>query len=103
MTPIWAISNSSFHNGMNTLNECLIKGPNTLADLYENLIKFRGYKQGVQLHQEHLGGEKCPEALVPQIRVRALAAVWLQHCPVWGLTGSSYNEPSSEEGSRDCT
>ena len=47
MTPIWAISNSSFHNGMNTLNKCLIKGPNTLADLYENLIKFRGYEQGV--------------------------------------------------------
>ena len=32
---------------MNTLNKCLIKGPNTLADLYENLIKFRGYEQGI--------------------------------------------------------
>ena len=29
------------------LNECVVKGLNTLVDLYKNLIKFRGYKQGV--------------------------------------------------------
>ena len=29
------------------MNESLMKGPNTLADLYKNLIKFRGYKQGI--------------------------------------------------------
>ena len=45
--PVRVMSNSSFCNGMTTLNECLVKGPNTLADLYENLIKFRGYKQGI--------------------------------------------------------
>ena len=41
MTPVRVMSHSSFHNGMTTLNECLIKGPNTLADMYENHIKFR--------------------------------------------------------------
>ena len=46
MTPVRVVSNS-FHNGTTTLNECLVKGPNTLADLYKNLIKFRGYEQGV--------------------------------------------------------
>ena len=46
-TPVRVISNSSFRNGTTTLKECLIKGPNTLVDLYENLIKFRGYQQGV--------------------------------------------------------
>ena len=43
-TPVRVISNSSFHNRTTTLNKCLIKGPNTLVDLYKNLIKFRGYE-----------------------------------------------------------
>ena len=25
-----------------------------------------------------------------------MSAVWLQQCPVWGLTGSSYNERAAE-------
>ena len=47
MTPVRVAFNSSFHNRTTTLNKCLIKGPNTIADLCENLTKFRGYKQGV--------------------------------------------------------
>ena len=46
-TPVRAVSNSSFWNENTTLNECLVKGSNTLVDIYKNLIKFKGYKQGL--------------------------------------------------------
>ena len=39
-TPVRLVSNSSFPNGDTTFNDCLVQGPNTLADIYENLIKF---------------------------------------------------------------
>ena len=47
MTLVRLVSNSSFQNGKTSLNTCLAKGPNTLNDLYDNLIKFRGYKVAV--------------------------------------------------------
>ena len=43
-TPVCLVSNSSFHNGNTSLNECLVKGPNTLADIFINLVKFCAYK-----------------------------------------------------------
>ena len=43
-TPIHLVSNSSFKNGNTTLNELLVKGPNTLNCLFSNLIKFRNYE-----------------------------------------------------------
>ena len=43
-TPIRLVSNSSFRNGSTNLNDTLVKGPNTLADLFSNLIKFRSYQ-----------------------------------------------------------
>ena len=41
------VSNSSFRNGKTNLNDLTIKGPNTLADLFGNLLKFRGYEVGL--------------------------------------------------------
>ena len=46
-TPVRLVSNSSFANGSTSLNNCLAKGPNTLSDLFENLVKFRGYEIGL--------------------------------------------------------
>ena len=43
-TPIRLVSNSSFKNGTTNLNDLTVKGPNTLADIYENLFKFRSYQ-----------------------------------------------------------
>ena len=43
-TPVRLVSNSSFKNGSTNLNEITVKGPNTLADIYNNLFKFRSYQ-----------------------------------------------------------
>ena len=43
-TPIRLVSNSSFKNRTTNLNDLTVKGPNTLADIYENLFKFRSYQ-----------------------------------------------------------
>ena len=42
-TPVRLVSNSSFRNGSTNLNDITVKGPNTLADVYDNLFKFRSY------------------------------------------------------------
>ena len=36
--------NSSFKNGSTNLNDLTVKGPNTLADIYYNIFKFRSYQ-----------------------------------------------------------
>ena len=38
------VSNSSFKNRTTNLNNLTVKGPNTLADIFENLFKFRSYQ-----------------------------------------------------------
>ena len=43
-TPIRLVSNSSFKNGTTNLNDLTVEGLNTLADIYENLFKFRSYQ-----------------------------------------------------------
>merc|ERR1712030_80592 len=43
-TPVRLVSNSSFKNGTTNLNDISVKGPNTLADIYNNLFKFRSYE-----------------------------------------------------------
>ena len=43
-TPVRLVSNSSFRNGSTNLNDITVKGPNTLADVYDNLFKFRSYQ-----------------------------------------------------------
>ena len=43
-TPVRLVSNSSFRNGATNLNDLMVKGPNSLADLYSNLLKFRSYQ-----------------------------------------------------------
>ena len=43
-TPVRLVSNSSFTNGSTTLNNLLVKGPNTLNCLFTNLVRFRGYE-----------------------------------------------------------
>ena len=43
-TPICLVSNSSFKNGNTNLNDICVKGPNTLADIFENILKFRSYQ-----------------------------------------------------------
>ena len=42
--PARLVSNSSFTNGSTTLNDLLVKGPNTLNCLFTNLVRFRGYE-----------------------------------------------------------
>ena len=44
LTPVRLVSNSSFRNGSTNLNDVTVKGPNTLADLFNNLFKFRSYQ-----------------------------------------------------------
>ena len=43
-TPVRLVSNSSFRNGSTNLNDITVKVPNTLADMYDNLFKFRSYE-----------------------------------------------------------
>ena len=43
-TPICLVSNSSFKNGNTNLNDICVKGPNTLADIFENLLMFCSYQ-----------------------------------------------------------
>ena len=43
-TPVRLVSNSLFRNGSTNLNDITVKGPNTLADIYNNLFKFRSYQ-----------------------------------------------------------
>ena len=37
-TPVRLVSNSSFRNDSTNLNDITVKGPNTLADVYDNLF-----------------------------------------------------------------
>ena len=48
-TPVRLVSNSYFKNGSTNLNEIIVKGPNTLADIFNNLFKFRSYKSLLSL------------------------------------------------------
>ena len=43
-TPVRLVSNSLYKNGETSLNELIAKGPNTRADIFDNLIKFRSYE-----------------------------------------------------------
>merc|ERR1712240_322857 len=43
-TPICLVSNSSFKNGKTNLNDICVKVPNTLADIFENILRFRSYQ-----------------------------------------------------------
>ena len=43
-TPVCLVSNSSFKNGSTNLNDITIKGPNKLADIYNNMFEFRSYQ-----------------------------------------------------------
>ena len=43
-TLVRIVSNSSFPNGRTTLDECLVKGPNTLNCLFSNLVRFHSYE-----------------------------------------------------------
>ena len=46
-TPVRLVSDSSFKNGNISLNDCLVKGPNTLNDINNNFVKFRSYQVGL--------------------------------------------------------
>ena len=46
-TPVCLVSDSSFRNGQTSLNDCLVKGPNMLADIFDHLIKFRSYEMAL--------------------------------------------------------
>ena len=43
-THLRVVTNSSFDNNGHSLNSCLPKGPNSLNDMYEITIRFRGYE-----------------------------------------------------------
>ena len=40
-TPVCLVPNKSFKNGSTNINNITVKGPNTLADILDNLLKFR--------------------------------------------------------------
>ena len=44
LTPVRLVSNSSFRNGSTNLHDLTVKGPNTLAEIYNTLFKFRSYQ-----------------------------------------------------------
>merc|ERR1712106_1264494 len=46
-TPVRLVSNSSVSNNRTSLNECLVKGPDTLNPMLNNIIRFRGYEVGI--------------------------------------------------------
>ena len=46
-TLVHLISNTSFKNSSTNLNDICVKGPNTLADIFNNLLKFRSYQVGL--------------------------------------------------------
>ena len=46
-TPVRLVSNSSVKNNGTSLNDCLVKGPDTLNPMLDNLIRFRGYEVGI--------------------------------------------------------
>ena len=43
-TLVRLVSINSFRNGSTNFNDITVKGPNTLADVYDNLFKFRRYQ-----------------------------------------------------------
>ena len=43
-TLVRVMSNSSSRNGSTNLNHLTLKGPNRLADIFNNLFKFRSYQ-----------------------------------------------------------
>ena len=46
-TPLRVVTNSSFDNGGNSLNSCLPKGPNSLNDMNQIMLRFRCYPVAV--------------------------------------------------------
>ena len=46
-TPMRIVSNSSLRNQNTSLNDCLAKGPNSLNDGLEVLLRFRSYQEGL--------------------------------------------------------
>ena len=46
-TPVRLVSNSSVKNSGTSLNDCLVKGPDTLNPMLDNLIRFQGYEVGI--------------------------------------------------------
>ena len=62
LTPVRLVSNSSFRNGSTNLNDLTVTGQNTLADIFNNLFKFRSYQialassplNSAQLLQTHI-------------------------------------------------
>ena len=46
-TPLRLVSNSSQDNRGHSLNSCVAKGPNSLCNMYDMLLKFRTYEVGL--------------------------------------------------------
>ena len=46
-TLVRLVSNSSFRNGNTNLNDLTVKGPNTLAQIFDILVKFCSYEIGL--------------------------------------------------------
>ena len=46
-TPFRVVSNSSLKNGTYSLNECLIRGPNSLNSMLDISLRFRCHEEGM--------------------------------------------------------
>lgn len=43
-TPVHLVTNSSFMDGSTNLNYISVRDPDTIADIFDNLFKFRSYQ-----------------------------------------------------------
>ena len=46
-TPLRIVTNSSLKNGGKSLNDCLIKGPNSLNSMFDIMLRFRCHESGL--------------------------------------------------------
>ena len=87
-TLVRLVSSSSFRNGSTNLNDLTVKGPNTLADIYNNLFKFRSYQVALVFDIS-----KAYNSIKTGLIEKHLRRLWFQvnpqHC-YWKIYGFNY-------------
>ena len=89
------MSDSSFKNGNTSLNEILVKGPNTLNDIYNNLVKFRSYEIGLMFDLT-----KAYNSLLTGMVERHCRRMWMRLSPedpwcLWGFNTVQFGDMSA--------
>ena len=75
-TPVRLVSNSSFRNGNTNLNDLMVKGPNTLVDLYSNLLKSRSYQVALVFNIT-----KAYNSITTGLVERHIKRLWVRESP----------------------